>query len=106
MTATDASLRAIPAALARRMPRRPASAPLAVWTPWLAAAGAVVCVGAVIVAASGADSDAAFGRGLLELLIVGVPIAVGLYALQTRENTKFGIALLAIGFTWSLTAFG
>jgi signal transduction histidine kinase len=104
MTAADASAGARPAATARRVPVR-AAAPLAAWTPWLAAAGVVVCAGAVVIAASGARSDAAFGRGLLELLIVGVPIAVGLYAVQAPENTKFGIVLLGIGFAWSLTAF-
>jgi signal transduction histidine kinase len=71
---------------------------------WLAVAGALVCVGAVALASTGASGDAAFGRGLLEALIVGVPIAVGLYALRSPVNASFGIALLAIGFAWSLTA--
>jgi hypothetical protein len=71
---------------------------------WLAIAGALVCVGAVALASTGASGDAAFGRGLLEALIVGVPIAVGLYALRAPANASFGIALLAIGFAWSLTA--
>jgi signal transduction histidine kinase len=71
---------------------------------WLAALGALVCVGAVTLAATGSRGDAAFGRGLLELLIVGVPIAVGLYALRAPGNAAFGVALLAIGFAWSLTA--
>ncbi len=71
---------------------------------WLAVAGALVCAGAVALASTGASGDAAFGRGLLEALIVGVPIAVGLYALRSPVNASFGIALLAIGFAWSLTA--
>jgi signal transduction histidine kinase len=66
--------------------------------------GAVVCIGAVAVAAAGASSEAAFGRGLLELLIVGTPIAVGLYALRFAGTKRFGIALLGIGFAWSLTS--
>ena len=70
----------------------------------LAIAGALVCVGAVALASTGASGDAAFGRGLLEALIVGVPIGVGLYALRSPVNASFGIALLAIGFAWSLTA--
>ena len=74
-----------------------------VQTP-LAVAGALVCVGAVILASAGASGDAAFGRGLLEALIVGVPIAVGLYALRAPVNASFGAALLVIGFAWSLTA--
>jgi hypothetical protein len=67
---------------------------------WLAVAGVLVCMGAVALASTGASGEAAFGRGLLEALIVGVPIAVGLYA---AVNATFGIALLAIGFAWSLT---
>jgi signal transduction histidine kinase len=61
---------------------------------------------AVAVSAAGSPPEAAFGRGLLELLIVGVPIAAGIYALQAPGNVGFGIALLAIGFFWSLTALG
>src|SRR5215212_8551610 len=71
---------------------------------WLAVAGALVCVCAVALASTGASGDAAFGRALLEALIVGVPIAVGLYALRAPVNASFGIALLGIGFAWSLTA--
>jgi signal transduction histidine kinase len=70
----------------------------------LAIAGALVCIGAVALAAAGSRGDAAFGRALLEALVVGVPIAVGLYALRAPVNASFGIALLAIGFAWSLTA--
>ena len=70
----------------------------------LAAAGALVCLAAVAMAAASASGDAAFGRGLLQMLIVGGPIAVGLYALRTPGNQSFGVALLGIGFAWSLTA--
>src|SRR5688572_11919474 len=73
-------------------------------TPVLAVSGALVCVGAVAVAAAGASGDAAFGRGLLQLLIVGTPIAGGIYALRSPVDAGFGIALLAIGFLWSLTS--
>ena len=95
------TLRSAPAAVAGS---RPASPALAAHAPWLAVAGAVVCVVSVVAAVAGASPDAAFGRGLLQLLIVGVPIAAGLYALRTRGNAGFGIALLGIGFAWSLTA--
>ena len=70
----------------------------------VALAGALVCVASVAIAAASAPSDAAFGRGLLQLLIVGGPIAVGLYALRGPANRSFGVALLSIGFLWSLTA--
>jgi signal transduction histidine kinase len=70
----------------------------------LALLGAVLCVGAVVVSAAGSSSDAAFGRGLLEFLIVATPIAGGIYALRSPTSARFGVALLAIGFLWSLTA--
>src|SRR4051794_28359544 len=72
----------------------------------LGGVGAVVCAVAVAVSAAGSPGNAAFGRGLLEFLIVGVPIAAGLYALRAPGNASFGVALLAIGFFWSLTALG
>jgi signal transduction histidine kinase len=81
---------------------RPAPRPLELR---LALAGALVCASSVAMAAAGASADAAFGRGLLQLLIVGGPIAVGLYALRSPANRSFGIALLGVGFAWSLTAF-
>jgi signal transduction histidine kinase len=80
-----------------RSPRNALEVPLAI-------AGAAVCIGAVTLAAAGSRGDAAFGRALLEALIVGVPIAVGLYALRAPINASFGVALLGIGFAWSLTA--
>src|SRR3954452_10288503 len=70
----------------------------------VALAGALVCIASVAIATASAPSDAAFGRGLLELLIVGGPIAVGLYALREPASRSFGVALLGIGFLWSLTA--
>ena len=73
---------------------------------WLVVAGTLVCVASVAIAAGGASGDAVFGRGLLQLLIVGVPIAVGLYALRAPVNPRFGVAMLGIGFAWSLTALG
>ena len=64
----------------------------------IALVGALVCVASVAMATASAPSDAAFGRGLLQLLIVGGPIAVGLYALREPVNKSFGVALLGIGF--------
>src|SRR4051812_43021951 len=68
---------------------RAAAARLAILTRWLAVMGAAVCVTSVVFAGAGASSEAAFGRGLLQLLVVGVPIAVGLYALRTPGNLGF-----------------
>ena len=75
-------------------------------TPRLALMGVLLCLGAVLVAASGAPSDAALGRGLLELLIVGAPMAAGVYALRSPANSRFGVALLTFSVAWSLTALG
>ena len=86
-------------------PQRSTAPKAAAFAPWLVVAGAALCAASVVVAASGASSDAAFGRGLLQLLIVGVPTGVGIYALRTSRNTRFGIALLGVGFLWSLTAW-
>ena len=83
-----APTRSVPGRLAARLP----------------VVGGLVCIAAVVMAAAGAPSDAAFGRGLLQFLVVGVPIAVGLYALRAPVNKSFGVALLGIGFAWSLTA--
>jgi signal transduction histidine kinase len=93
------ALRSRVPAMERDVPQRATSV-----MPWLAGAGVVLCVVSVVVAASGSPSDAVFGRGLLQLLVVGVPIGVGIYALQAPGNARFGIALLAVGFAWSLTA--
>jgi hypothetical protein len=60
--------RAIPAPRAR-------STAQTLQTPLLLAA-ALVCIGSVAISAAEASSDAAFGRGLLQLLVVGVPIGV------------------------------
>src|SRR4051812_21303019 len=70
----------------------------------VAMVGVVVCIAAVALSAAGTPADQAFGRGLLELLIVGVPILAGLYALRQPGSRSFGKALLSIGFLWSLTA--
>jgi signal transduction histidine kinase len=92
--------------LADALPAQESAAHTARLAPVLMVSGAIVCVGAVAVAAAGSPGNAAFGRGLLELLIVGVPIATGVYALRAPINAGFGIAMLAIGFLWSLTALG
>ena len=73
-------------------------------TPWLSALGAVVTVVAVVIAATGSQGDATFGRALLEFLVVATPIAGGIYALRTPGAAEFGVVLLAIGFLWSLTS--
>jgi signal transduction histidine kinase len=72
--------------------------------PHMATTGVALAFVSAAIAASGAPSDAAFGRGLLQLLVVGVPIAAGLYAVRSPANRRFGTALLILGVAWSLTA--
>jgi signal transduction histidine kinase len=92
---------------------RPLGSPSGTWvdrvaaaatSPWLPAICILVCAVAVLFAASGSSAEAAAGRALLELLVVGVPLAAGLYALRSPATAPFGVALLAVGFMWSLTA--
>ena len=73
-------------------------------TSWLPVICVVVCAIAVVFAASGASPEAAAGRALLELLVVGVPLAAGIYALRSPATATFGVALLTVGSMWSLTA--
>jgi signal transduction histidine kinase len=72
--------------------------------PHAASLGAVLCVSSAAVAAWGAPTHAAFGRGLLQLLVVGLPIAAGLYVVRSHANRRFGTALLILGVAASLTA--
>jgi signal transduction histidine kinase len=65
-----------------------------------------LCACSVAVAASGAQGEGVFGRALLQLLVVGLPFAAGLYAVRVPANRRFGIALLVLGVAWSFTALG
>jgi signal transduction histidine kinase len=70
--------------------------------PALACAGAAVTVAAATIALTGAASQpglVALGRGL----IVGLPIAVGLYAWFRQPDERFGILLAAVGAGWFVT---
>ncbi|MDA0181355.1 histidine kinase [Solirubrobacter phytolaccae] len=68
--------------------------------------GAAVCAVSVTFIVRSVPADEAVGRGTIELLVISVPIAAGLYAIQVPENVRFGLALIATGFAWSLTALG
>jgi len=69
------------------------------------AAGVVLCAISVEVTLSGPtvtnSGFAAVGRALM----VGAPIAVGLYAWHRRPSERFGPLLVAAGFGWFLTTF-
>src|SRR5215216_1178410 len=66
-------------------------------------AGLVLCVISALVTLSGPTATdaglAAAGRALM----VGVPVAVGLYAWHRRPEERFGPLLVALGFGWFVT---
>jgi signal transduction histidine kinase len=72
----------------------------------LAIVGAAVTLLAAVFVADGATQNEAAGRGVLELLVVGSPLAAGLYAVRGGRDVRFGAALIGAGFAWSLTALG
>jgi signal transduction histidine kinase len=68
----------------------------------LACVGVAATVGAAAIALTGAQSHAglvALGRAL----IVGVPVAVGLYARYRHPDERFGLVLAAAGIGWFAT---
>jgi signal transduction histidine kinase len=76
------------------------------WT--IAAFGCLFTAGAVLISLTGGMPDSV---GLAEryALIVGVPIAVGLYAWRDGRHARFGRLLVLTGFAWflpSLSASG
>ncbi len=56
--------------------------------------------------AANTPGNAAFGRALVELLIIAAPVVAGLYALRSGANARLAFALIWIGFAWSLTSLG
>src|SRR5215211_1761830 len=71
----------------------------------VAAAAAALATAAVVVTVRGAPDDQ-LGRGIRQALIIWIPVVAGLYASRTPQTRRFGIALIAAGFVWSLTALG
>ncbi len=67
------------------------------------AAGVVLCAISVEVTLSGLTTTNAGFAAVARALMVGVPIAVGLYAWHRRPRERFGPLLLAVGFGWFLT---
>jgi len=72
----------------------------------LAATGAAVCALAVTFVVHNSAGDAAAARGIVTLLVVGLPLVAGVYAIGGRHDVRFGAALVATSFAWSLTALG
>jgi signal transduction histidine kinase len=67
------------------------------------AAGLVLCAVSVVVTLTGPTATDAALATAARALMVGVPIAVGLYAWHRRPEEKFGRLLVALGFGWFLT---
>jgi len=89
--------------LARARPHAPSAAARRL-TQALALVGAVVCALAVLFVVRAAPDDLKLTRGVTELLVVGMPIIAGLYALGSVHTARCGAMLLSMGFAWSLTA--
>src|SRR3954471_4963714 len=76
----------------------------AIWA--LAVVGAAACVVSGVFVVQAGEGEWAAQRGIMQLSIVGIPLATGIYALRTRDSERFGFALVAAAFAWSLTALG
>src|SRR4051812_19255954 len=66
----------------------------------------LLCALAVGFVARRAPPGETVSRGLFELVVVGVPVATGLYALRSPRDARFGAMLLGAGLAWTLTALG
>jgi signal transduction histidine kinase len=69
-----------------------------------AVVAAAICAIAVVIVARAAPTGERFSRALAEALIIGLPVAVGLYATSSPRTLGFGLLLIGAGFIWSLTA--
>src|SRR4051812_33011246 len=69
----------------------------------LAAAGAVASATAAAVTLSWSSGDYVALQTVARALMVGVPVAVGLYAVRHPSSARFGALLIGAGFGWSVT---
>src|SRR3954465_129262 len=76
----------------------------------IAAIAALTCAGlcalAVALIVANAPVDEKAERGLLEAVIVGVPLVAGLAMLRSPGDRRFSVLLLGAGAAWSLSALG
>jgi signal transduction histidine kinase len=77
------------------------------WLATLAATAAVLALGAVtaVVTAAGSVAEYPWLDAGARALMVGVPIAVGLYARGRPASRRFGDLLVVAGFGWFLASF-
>jgi signal transduction histidine kinase len=76
--------------------------PVSVETIVVALAGIAACVLAAVLTASGPDDEDAALQAAARALMVGAPIAVGLYARRFAASARFGGLLVVAGFGWFL----
>jgi signal transduction histidine kinase len=69
-------------------------------------AALALCALAVAETAATAPAGSRIDRAVIEALIVGVPMAAGVYGLLSPRTFRFGAMLVGSGAIWSLTAFG
>jgi signal transduction histidine kinase len=69
----------------------------------LVVAAAVWCAVALVQVAVASPSGEHTGRVLYEALLIGVPVAAGLYAIGNLHTARFGVLLVGAGVIWSLT---
>jgi signal transduction histidine kinase len=67
---------------------------------------AVLCALAAILVASRAPPEERLSRAVLEVLVIGVPVFTGIFALRSSHSRRFGVVLIVAGYAWSLTALG
>jgi signal transduction histidine kinase len=85
--------------------RAGAARPLRESTAFAVGAVAVALgVCAVVLVAVATPEDTRADRAVLEALIIGVPVAVGWYAMQYAHSRRFGLLLVGAGCVWSLSA--
>ncbi len=66
----------------------------------IGAAGLAACAVAAILSASGSGAENATLSAIARALMVGTPIAVGLYARRFAASARFGSLLIVAGFGW------
>src|SRR4051794_17260491 len=71
----------------------------------LAAGAAALAIAAATITVRGAPDDEV-GRAVRQFVIIWVPAVAGIYALRSAQTRRFGVALIATGFLWALTALG
>ena len=69
------------------------------------AAGLGMCVVAAVVTTAGSTSEYDWLEGLARAVMVGAPLAVGLYARRRQPFERFGTMLIAVGVAWFVATF-